>query len=271
MEELANHMYYYKTPGIILKSESYRESDRIYSIYTEKYGKMKAMAKGVRKIKSKLAGHLEPFNLTNLMIVRGKAIDKIISAVTIDSFEDIKKDFEKIAQISYILEVVDVLTKEHHRDEKIFELLRKVLKELQLERFPIIHNSRFITVVRVRTRFIIHFLIFLGYKPELYQCVHCKRSTKYENLRKYEKGIIFSSKLGGLLCPQCKNFDQNGLSISEEGIGILRKMLLGEKVDTIKEVEKIIDSFLKYRLEKELNSEKFIEKISNVKIRQDKN
>lgn len=282
-------MHYYKTLGIILKSEPYREADRVYTIYTKRYGKIRAMAKGVRKIKSKLAGHLEPFSLTNLMIVKGKMIDKIISARLIESFGNfyinprcylpvkdfvfrrwqaglpksesasmangnretlittqtneekinvIREAIEKIAQGSYILEVVDVLTKEHHQDEKVFELLKETLK--QLGSFSIIHNSRFI----------IQFLSFLGYKPELYQCVHCKKSS-------LKTGVTFSSKLGGLLCSQCKKLDQNSLIISEQGIEVLRKILLSERVNVTKEVEKIIDLFLKYRLEKKLKSEKF--------------
>ena len=300
-------MLYYKTPGIILKSEPYQESDRIYTIYTEKYGKMRAMAKGVRKIKSKLAGHLEPFNLVNLMIVKGRALDKIINAVNINSFPEIKKDLEKIASGSYILEVVDVLTKEHHRDERIFELLREALKNLEgFGEFP--RKSVFADnrsgFTRITTRmnaelissFVLCFLSFLGYKPELYQCVHCKSRRSRTTGLKPKSQYYFSPKLGGLLCSQCKKFDQESLMVSEEGIEILRKILLDRPVRTPAwsevrtpawsevgtfsstrvsptrspevssprgagmpmEIKKIIDSFLKYRLEKELKTEKFL-------------
>jgi DNA repair protein RecO (recombination protein O) len=270
-------MHYYKTTAIILKSESYRESDRIYTIYTKKYGKMRGVARGARKIKSKLASHLEPFNLANLTIVKGRITNKIINAVAIDSFSEIKNDLARIIQGSYILEVIDVLTKEHHQDERIFNLLLGALGSLRKaedrkdgfsfansrSKFIPLENPAFFWGGRdeynpnLLAGFILHLLSLLGYKPELYLCVHCKKRifSQYSSVSNF-----FSPKLGGLLCSQCKKFDQNSLPISEEGIEILRKILLDEKVNLTGEVEKIIDSFLKYRLEKELKSERSLQK-----------
>ena len=65
----------YKTRGIIIKRSNYSEADRILTIYTEKLGKIRVNAKGIRKIKSKLAGSLEPFCLTDFVIAEGRNLD----------------------------------------------------------------------------------------------------------------------------------------------------------------------------------------------------
>lgn len=231
---------FYKTIGIILKRENFRENDRLITIYTRDYGKIETIACGTRKIKSKLAGHLEPFTLVDLIIVKGKNFDRIIGGKTINSFCNLKFDLTKIKQGTQILKTVDAMTKVHFKDEKIFRLLRKALEIIEKEhdeKINLWHNVYF---------FIFHLLSILGYKPELYQCLHCKTKIK-------PNGNVFSLKFGGLLCQKCKKIDLNSLNISTNAIKILRLMLNEKEFKKIKidlnlfqEVKKNIDLFLKY-------------------------
>ncbi|MBI4652793.1 DNA repair protein RecO [Candidatus Kuenenbacteria bacterium] len=250
---------FYKTIGIILKRENFRENDRLITIYTRDYGKIETIAYGTRKIKSKLAGHLEPFTLVDLIIVKGKNFDKIIGSRTINSFCNLKFDLIKIKQGAQILKTVDVMTKVHFKDEKIFRLLKETLEMISLKQesaritMKSTNQSDYLTYY-----FILHFLSLLGYTPELYQCVHCKIKIK-------PFGNVFSFKFGGLLCQKCKplaffkkvrgkEIDLNVLNISTNAIKILRLMLKEKKLKKInpsadglnlfQEIKKIIDLFL---------------------------
>lgn len=240
-------MLYYRTLGIVLKSQNHQEADRVYTVYTEKYGKIKLLVKGARKIKSKLAGHLEPFNLVDLTAVKGKIWDKIINVFTVKSFSHLKRNFRKIIYGSYILEIIDNLIKEHHQDKEVFKLLKKTLDNLQIAK------QSFLQIIDY---FIFRLLCLLGYEPNLSSCVFCKKRTTLSK----NKSISISWKFGGLVCNQCKKLDQNSLIISEESVWkikeILAENLIPENHD--QSLTKIINSFLKYHLEKELKSEKLI-------------
>ena len=84
----------YKTEAIILKQIPIGEADRIFTLFTANLGKIKAVAKGVRKPKSRIGGHLEPLSHCSLMIARGRNLDIISSAETLNSFPKVKEHFE---------------------------------------------------------------------------------------------------------------------------------------------------------------------------------
>ncbi|MEK7167126.1 MAG: DNA repair protein RecO [Patescibacteria group bacterium] len=231
---------FYKTIGIILKRENFRENDRLITIYTRNYGKIETIAHGTRKIKSKLAGHLEPFTLVDLIIVKGKNFDKIIGSKTINSFCNLKFDLIKIKQGAQVLKTIDAMTKVHLKDEKIFKLLRKTLEIIEEK------NNGEINLWPDVYFFILRLLSILGYKPELYQCLRCKIKVK-------PNGNVFSLKFGGLLCQKCKIIDSDNLNISTNAIKIFRLILEKKEFKKIKinfnlfqEIKKIIDLFLKY-------------------------
>ena len=85
----------YLIQGLILKHKDYREADRLITIYSREYGKITALARGTRKISSKLAGSLEPFTLADFMIARGRNFDTIASLEVIKNFRLLKKKFRK--------------------------------------------------------------------------------------------------------------------------------------------------------------------------------
>ncbi len=84
---------YYNLSAIILKREVFREDDLLITCYSHERGKVVVQARGGRKIKSKLAGHVEPVSLSNLEVVRGKQIDQLIGASLKESYDNIKKRF----------------------------------------------------------------------------------------------------------------------------------------------------------------------------------
>ncbi len=234
--------------GIILQKQDYRENDRLFSLYTDELGKIEAVARGARKIKSKMAGHLELFSIINLMVAPGRTYYQIAGADQIKNLLNIKKDLAKTVLGSFCLEIVDVFTKPEHPDSKIYELLEEILK--------IFNNSEvkdFLKMYSLSKFFVLKILSFLGWTPELYDCLKCKKKI-------VPNGNYFNAERGGLICGQCA---RNDLPISTAGIKILRFILkndfkkaaalkIGET--QIKELAKIVDTFMAVRQDREVKS-----------------
>ncbi|MBI2036418.1 DNA repair protein RecO [Candidatus Microgenomates bacterium] len=120
----------YKTEGIILKRTNFGEADRILTVFTKKYGKVKIMAKGVRRITSRRSPNIELFNLTTLYIHKGRTFDILTEAQVINTFPTIRKNLELVGLAYYVCELVDGLCAEHQPHAKVFDLLVNVLQEL---------------------------------------------------------------------------------------------------------------------------------------------
>lgn len=123
----------YKTEGIILKRSNYGEADRLLTIFTKHYGKIRVMAKGVRKLSSRKAGSLELFNHSTLFLVKGKNLDLVTEAQTVNLFKSWRKDLNKIALAYYFCELVDKLTPDNQPHPLVFELLRQAFLKIGIE------------------------------------------------------------------------------------------------------------------------------------------
>jgi len=127
-------MYHsFKTEGIILKRMNYGEADRILTIYTLHHGKIRAMAKGVRKLQSRKAGSLELFNHSVLFLIKGKNLDLITEAQVINLFKSWRKNLIKVGIAYYLCELVDKLTPDNQPHEAVFELLKETFKKIGLK------------------------------------------------------------------------------------------------------------------------------------------
>ena len=122
----------YKTEGVILKRLNYGEADRILTIYTKYLGKIRAMAKGVRKITSRKGGNVELFNHCVLFLAEGKNLDIVTEAQVVNSFSRVSADLEKTAAAFYIVELVDQLTPDGQVNRQVFDLLVNALETLRL-------------------------------------------------------------------------------------------------------------------------------------------
>jgi DNA repair protein RecO (recombination protein O) len=244
----------YLTQGLILKHQDYRETDRLITIYSREYGKITALARGSRKISSKLAGSLEPFILADLMIARGRHFDTIASLEVIKNFRLLKKSLGKIYLADYFSTVVSNSSKGRQRDPRIFELLQEVFFWLETEFFV---GSKKQLIIWY---FVWQYLTYLGYQPELYHCLI--GGEKISPKKNY-----FSFRKGGLVCQKCLLKDEQAISISENAIKILRLIVLRKRRDLgkikinkslIVEIDKLTGDFLNYTQEQELRLEKFL-------------
>ena len=124
---------YLRTEGVVLKRHNFGEADRIVTIYTRDHGKITALAKGVRRPRSKKAGHLELGNWCKIFVVRGKNLDLLTEVETKRAFGIADFTEEKAKRIYHLLELVDALTPEHQKNLAVFILLVQYLKKCAQE------------------------------------------------------------------------------------------------------------------------------------------
>jgi len=126
----------YKTEGIILKRRNFGEADKILTIFTKHYGKIKVIAKGIRKITSKKAGTLELFNHCKLILAKGRDLDIVTEAQVINNFSSWRRNLNKVGFAWYFCELVDKLTAEGQLNKDIFELLKNYLENINQKDTP---------------------------------------------------------------------------------------------------------------------------------------
>jgi DNA repair protein RecO (recombination protein O) len=176
----------YQTRGIILRQTKLGEFDKIVTIYTPEFGKLKAVAKGACRPKSKLGGNVEPLTYSLMSLAKGRNLDIITQSQAINGFQDLKSDLRRIACGFYILELIDSFTVEGNDNRPLFDLLLDTLNQLS-------RPSNNETLLRY---FELHLLHHLGYRPQLHQCVGCNSPLK-------PVLNFFNPSKGGLLCPSC--------------------------------------------------------------------
>jgi DNA repair protein RecO (recombination protein O) len=120
----------YSTEGIILSKINYGEADRILSILTKDQGKVRVIAKGVRKVKSRKRGHIEVLNQIKFSAVNTYDLDLITEADLIESFSEVKKDLKKVSVAYYLVEIISKLLEGNEKNDLLYYLLLKKLHEL---------------------------------------------------------------------------------------------------------------------------------------------
>jgi len=245
----------YKTEGIVLKSMEYEEADKIVTIYTKDYGKITAIAKGVRKTKSKFGSSLEILTHSNFLIYKGRNIDIVSQTEILESFFSTSKEVIKFAFAVNCVEVVNRLTEEQEINIGLFNLLKEVLHYLKESNDPKLQTLSF----KWQT------ISILGYRPSLNHCCRCNKSVEDQ------KEMYFNIKEGGLVCNNCIAKDKEGcVKVSLYFNKLLRKILI-TPLSTIsnatipdkkmKELEKITNLYIAYHSEKSFKTDEFLKSL----------
>lgn len=243
----------YQTEAIIIKRTKLGEADRILTLYTPELGKLKAVAKGTRRPKSKLGGHVELLTHSLLMLARGRNLDIITQAQTIDNFLPLKDDLERISCGLYISELVDSFTAEHIENRRLFDLLLDTLHQLsQTEDGELVLRY-----------FELHLLDHLGYRPQLQRCASCGSPLQPVT-------NLFSSSQGGILCHDCGYHEPIARPLSLNALKVLRlwqncdyatarRVKISPRLSS--ELEQVMREYIKYLLERQLKSTAFLDKL----------
>ncbi|MBI4097981.1 MAG: DNA repair protein RecO [Candidatus Levybacteria bacterium] len=128
-------MRVFKTEGIIIKRKNFGEADRILTVFTKRHGKIKIIAKGVRKITSRRSSHVELLNLSVMGVHEGK-IPVLTEAESLNHHSNLKNDLRKTGYAFYICELIDGMLAEHQENRAVFELLEQTLFELEIVKDP---------------------------------------------------------------------------------------------------------------------------------------
>jgi len=145
----------YRTEGVILKRTNFGEADKFLTLFSKHFGKIRLLAKGIRKTKSRKGGNLELFNWVKIYVAKGRNIDLITEVELIKPFKDWRQDLNRVALAYHLVELVERLTAEEAKSRRVFELLIESLGRLGDEK----------DLERLRTNFEVKLLEELGFWP----------------------------------------------------------------------------------------------------------
>jgi DNA repair protein RecO (recombination protein O) len=236
----------YQTEAIIIKKTKLGEADRILTLYTPLRGKIQGVAKGVRRPRSKLSGHLELLTHSQVWFARGRNIDTITGCQTINGFIDLKSRLELTSAALYATELVNLFTAEHIENQPLFRLLLETMERLAVDT-----DSRL-----VLRYFELHLLDCVGYRPHLRHCTTCRRPLA-------AVANLFCPPSGGMLCPTCTAEQPLAFPVSVNALKVLRylqekdytaasRLKLSQELEN--ELEGLMRSYLGYLLEREVKS-----------------
>ena len=249
-----------KTQAIVIRTFPLQEFHKIITFYTPDFGKIKAVAYGVKSPKSRLSGSLELLNHGTLLFQHreNRELQSITDFNLIDGFDAIRSDFTRITYGCYFAELVDSIASEGLASPEIFNLLHTTYQFL-------VHVG---DVPLLARGFEIKFLDCAGYGPELARCVHCGSGVKRGVTQDF--GIAFSVRYGGVLCGECKNRDGAAFTIAPGSCELLKVLRRSEweRLNRIRastrnhqELKRLLGNFIEYHTQRTLKSLRFIENV----------
>jgi DNA repair protein RecO (recombination protein O) len=234
----------YKEQGIVLRSVKLGEADKIVSILTQGSGKVRAVAKGIRKTTSRFGGRLEPFTHVNLMLYRGRgALDTITQVEIIAPHRNIRDDLGLFAAGETMLEAVDKVAEEHERNVRLALLLLSGLRAL---------DARPADPAAVSESFVLKLLSLSGFHPALTACAVCGSA----DVR------LWAAGLGGAVCPSCA--DHEAAAVDAGTLALLAHLATADLSDagivvdaderTRRRARTLLFGFTEYHLERRMKS-----------------
>lgn len=196
-----------KTSGIVIRKVNVGEADRILTVLTRDRGKIRVVAKGVRRPRAKLAGFTDMFQYNDFVLAEGRNLDIVTSAATVERFIKDGMELERIGLMYYLCELTDRLIEETQEAPGSFELLR--------ETFHYIKNHE-VSSALVKSYFEMKMLSLLGFAPELHKCIGSGREIASGG------DLSFSVRLGGVLQGDERMRDEFAYAISEDALKFLR-------------------------------------------------
>ena len=242
----------YRTEAIIIRRSDAGEADRLVTILTP-LGRQRVVARGARKLHSRLAGHIELFTHTMLMLAIGRNLHIVTQSSPLDRFERLRADLERIGAAYYAAELVDRLVEEEAENKRAFSILLGTLRAL---------NAGAAIDLTLRA-YELHLLDALGYRPQLYECAACGAVLTEATNR-------FSPVTGGALCPDCAGVDRLALPMSLAAFKLLRYLqsqpleISGElriSPATRAETESLLRAYLRHILERDPRSLVFLDDV----------
>jgi len=199
-------MSQFRDRGVVVRTIRLGEADRIVTLMTERHGKVRAVAKGVRRTTSKFGSRLEPLTHVALLGWQGRGdLDTITQVETIDTFRAVREDLDRMSAALSMLEVVDQVGQERHANPHLYEMAVGAIGALADHHSPMVAPAFFLKVLALE-----------GSAPVLDACVSCGQDDDV-------RLVAFDLLEGGVLCQTCRR----GRPLTPEGLSLLRRTLGG--------------------------------------------
>ncbi|MEL7564939.1 MAG: DNA repair protein RecO [Dehalobacterium sp.] len=245
----------YSVDAIIIRTRDYGEADKILTLYTKEYGKIQAIAKGVRKPVSRLRGGVQMFAHAKLLLYRGKTLDTVSQGENIEAFGGLQDDLVKLAYASYLVELLEIAVPDREPNEKLF-FTTLISLGLLLGDDPEL----------VCRMYEVRLLYLLGYYPYLKECMNCRRSLG--------TGVFFlSPERGGIVCPSCSGNRGKEGEVSSGTILTMQKLLTVDIRQLFRlkiskgmreELETALENYLEYYLDKAVKAKKVLKSLIKI-------
>ena len=250
----------YRSEAIILKQMPLGEADRILTLFTPAYGKVRAVAKGVRKPTSRMSGSVEPLTRANMLLSKGHDLDVVSQVEPIDVYMAVRGDLEKTSTAFYMAELVDAFTIEQSENRSLYRHLVNSLETLCDLKNDGHGNVR--EYILLRASYECSLLSMTGYRPQIHRCTECGLAP--------QGSVFFSASGGGVICQRCRNKQAVTRSLSigalkmlnvleDGGFAYLKKQPYQEDISL--EVESLLRQYIWYLLERNLKSTSFMDAV----------
>jgi DNA repair protein RecO (recombination protein O) len=198
----------YRDEGVVLRTIKLGEADRIVTIFTQGHGKVRAVAKGIRKTTSKFGARLEPTSRVAIQCYKGRELDVVTQAETIEANRVLREEYSLLTHAVPMLEAVDQTTLEREPNPAVYRMLTGALRTLAERRSP-----------QVTPAFFWKLLSLEGFHPMLDGCARCADDVADDEL------VAFDLEEGGTVCRACSR--GGGRPISPDALDLLRRLLGG--------------------------------------------
>jgi DNA repair protein RecO (recombination protein O) len=237
----------------VLRRTDFGEADRLLTVFTPDRGKLKVIAKGARKPTSRKSGHVELFSHSQFLVAVGRNLDIVTQAETLEPYLPLREDLLRTTYAYYVAELADAFTAERDENRPLFALLKDVLGWLCTAED-----------LRLAARhYELHLLGLAGYQPQLFVCGGCRRQLQPES-------NYLSAEEGSVFCPGCGHGRAGTSELSVSALKVLR-FLQTREWDTCRllrlssashaEVERVMNHYITYHLERKLKSVDFIHRL----------
>jgi DNA repair protein RecO (recombination protein O) len=207
----------YRDEGVVLRAIKLGEADRIVTIFTQGHGKVRAVAKGIRKTTSKFGARLEPTTRVALQCYKGRDLDIVTQAETLESNRVLREEYALLTRAIPMLEAVDQVAQDREANPALYRMLTGALRALAITHNPLVTPAFFWKLLSLE-----------GFHPMLDNCARC--GLPAENEHEGDEGgehelVAFDLIEGGTVCRACAR--GGGRPMTPEGLGLLRRVLGG--------------------------------------------
>ncbi len=215
---MSSQSHLYRDTGVVLRTYKLGEADRIVVVLTEENGKVRAVAKGVRKTMSKFGARLEPLSHVRLLLYRGRDLDIVSQAESVEPLAPMLASLDRASQGMAVLEAADQLSLEREPNPQLYRMVVGVLRTIAERPAPLVVPAFYWKLLAAE-----------GLGPELDACVRCGASGNHDGEEDGTALVAFDLQEGGVLCRSCRS----GIPISPGALDLMRAILGGRLNDAL--------------------------------------